>query len=110
MRGLGGSIKTCGTSLAAVLASTSPVFEKQVAKLVSSSILNFKHAFEGPRRDSLILLLTTACIVPIMTRLKSSPILGFLAIGTVLGPHGFSLVKDLKTTEVGTSHLPLRAT
>lgn len=72
---------------------------RDLIKLVDASVLKFKHAFEGPTRDTLIVLLTTAMVVPIMTRLKTSPILGFLLTGMLLGPHGLYLIKDIKTTE-----------
>lgn len=39
-------------------------------------------------KDGLIVLTTAAVIVPLVNRLKFSPILGFLAAGVVLGPKG----------------------
>jgi monovalent cation:H+ antiporter-2, CPA2 family len=39
-------------------------------------------------KDGLIVLTTAAVIVPLVNRLKFSPILGFLAAGIVLGPKG----------------------
>ena len=39
-------------------------------------------------KDGLIVLTTAAVIVPLVNRLKLSPILGFLAAGIVLGPKG----------------------
>jgi hypothetical protein len=74
-------------------------FNRRVTNLFNASIRKFIHAFDGPRRDTLILLLTTTIVVPLMTRLKTSPILGFLLTGCMLGPHGLSLVNDIKTTE-----------
>ncbi|TFJ85720.1 hypothetical protein NSK_003225 [Nannochloropsis salina CCMP1776] len=85
--------------LAATAVAAQPSFQKRLAKLVESSIKNFVHTFEGPRRDTLVLLLSTTLVVPIMTRLKTSPILGFLLTGMVLGPRGLSVVNDIKTTE-----------
>lgn len=85
--------------LAATAGAAQPSFQKRLAKLVESSIKNFVHTFEGPRRDTLVLLLSTTLVVPIMTRLKTSPILGFLLTGMVLGPRGLSVVNDIKTTE-----------
>ena len=63
-----------------------------------SNIINHE-ALSGPVVDSIILLLTTAIVIPTMKCLGSSNILGFLCTGMLLGPHGFSLVKDIKTTE-----------
>jgi Kef-type K+ transport system membrane component KefB len=79
--------------------AASPSFQKRLANLIQSSMKNFVHAFEGPRRDTLVLLLSTTLVVPIMTRLKTSPILGFLLTGMALGPRGLSVVNDIKTTE-----------
>jgi CPA2 family monovalent cation:H+ antiporter-2 len=42
------------------------------------------HAF----KDALIVLGTAAVVAPIMPRLKISPVLGYLAIGALLGPYG----------------------
>lgn len=49
--------------------------------------------------DALILLGTTVAIIPIMQRLNTSPILGFLAAGIALGPNGFALVSDVGTSK-----------
>ncbi|GJD06139.1 K(+) efflux antiporter 3, chloroplastic [Galdieria sulphuraria] len=45
--------------------------------------------------DTLVLLLATIIVVPIMRKLNTSPILGFLIAGLVLGPNGFHLVRDV---------------
>ena len=39
-------------------------------------------------KDTLIVLGTAGIIVPLMHRLKISPVIGFLAAGAALGPHG----------------------
>mmetsp|Transcript_10442 Transcript_10442/g.30554 ORF Transcript_10442/g.30554 Transcript_10442/m.30554 type:complete len:901 (+) Transcript_10442:191-2893(+) len=54
----------------------------------------------GPRSDTLLLLLATAVITPLCKMMGTSPILGFLASGMLLGPNGFGLINDLHTTEV----------
>lgn len=54
----------------------------------------------GPRSDTLLLLLATSLITPICKMMGTSPILGFLASGMLLGPNGFALIKDLHTTEI----------
>ena len=40
-------------------------------------------------KDPLILLATAGVIVPLMQRLRISPVLGFLVAGALLGPNGF---------------------
>jgi len=50
--------------------------------------------------DALVLLAATAMVVPVMSNLNLSPILGFLLVGLVLGPNGLHLVRDVHTTEV----------
>ncbi|GJQ08810.1 hypothetical protein GpartN1_g601.t1 [Galdieria partita] len=45
--------------------------------------------------DVLVLLLATIIVVPIMRKLNTSPILGFLIAGLFLGPNGFHLVRDV---------------
>jgi CPA2 family monovalent cation:H+ antiporter-2 len=39
-------------------------------------------------KDALIVLGTAAVVAPIVHRLKISPVLGFLVVGALLGPHG----------------------
>ncbi|MFZ5782082.1 MAG: cation:proton antiporter [Pseudomonadota bacterium] len=39
-------------------------------------------------KDALIVLGTAAVVAPVVHRLKISPVLGFLAMGATLGPHG----------------------
>lgn len=46
-------------------------------------------------RDALMFLAATVSIVPACKRLNISPVLGFLAAGAVLGPSGFSVIRDL---------------
>lgn len=49
--------------------------------------------------DALVLLLTTVVIIPLTNRFGISPILGFLAAGIALGPNGFGLIRDLRTSK-----------
>lgn len=42
----------------------------------------------GDYKDLLLFLATAAIVAPLLQRAKISPILGFLAAGVVLGPHG----------------------
>jgi CPA2 family monovalent cation:H+ antiporter-2 len=45
-------------------------------------------------KDALIVLGTAAVVAPVVHRLKISPILGFLAVGAALGPHGLGRLAD----------------
>ena len=55
---------------------------------------------EGPKADTMLLLLTTALNTPLSKMVGTSPILGALFLGLLFGPNGFSLVKDIHTTEM----------
>eukprot|EP00752_Nemacystus_decipiens_P007519 g6719.t1 len=46
-------------------------------------------------KDALMFLAATVAVVPACKKLNISPVLGFLATGAVLGPAGFSVIKDL---------------
>jgi CPA2 family monovalent cation:H+ antiporter-2 len=45
-------------------------------------------------KDALIVLGTAAIVAPVMPRLKVSPILGYLAVGALLGPHGLGRLAE----------------
>ena len=45
-------------------------------------------------KDALIVLGTAAVVAPVVTRLKISPVLGFLVVGAALGPHGLGRLAD----------------
>ncbi|EGB12377.1 hypothetical protein AURANDRAFT_9521, partial [Aureococcus anophagefferens] len=47
----------------------------------------------------LLLLTTFALAIPTLKSAGASPILGFLATGVALGPHGLGVISDLRTTE-----------
>jgi CPA2 family monovalent cation:H+ antiporter-2 len=51
-------------------------------------------------RDLVVLLLLALPIVLIFQRLRQPPVVGFLAAGVVLGPHGLSLVQDVHQVEL----------
>ncbi|KAG5185932.1 Sodium/hydrogen exchanger family-domain-containing protein [Tribonema minus] len=44
--------------------------------------------------------MAVALVIPLCKRAGQSPILGFLATGTLLGPNGLRLIADVKATEV----------
>ena len=54
---------------------------------------------QGPKSDTLILLLATSLVTPLCKKLGTSPILGFLASGMLLGPNGCGLISGIHTTE-----------
>merc|ERR1719148_369674 len=54
---------------------------------------------QGPKSDTLWLLLATALITPLCKMVGASPILGFLASGMLLGPNGFGLISGIHSTE-----------
>lgn len=64
-----------------------PMFEK-----ASDLLKEMDHHVSRPIKDALILLLATVFVVPLMRKFNTSPILGFLAAGLLLGPNGFGLV------------------
>jgi CPA2 family monovalent cation:H+ antiporter-2 len=45
-------------------------------------------------KDALIVLGTAAVVAPIMPRLKVSPVLGYLAVGALLGPYGLGRLAE----------------
>lgn len=51
--------------------------------------------------ETVAFLLTIVFIVPVFKRLNLSPILGYLAIGAIIGPHSLSIVSDAE----GVSHV-----
>lgn len=54
----------------------------------------------GPVRDVLALLFATALAVPGVRKMNTSPILGFLAMGVILGPSGLHIVQNLTATSI----------
>jgi CPA2 family monovalent cation:H+ antiporter-2 len=45
-------------------------------------------------KDALIVLGTAAVVAPVMPRLKVSPVLGYLAVGALLGPYGLGRLAE----------------
>jgi CPA2 family monovalent cation:H+ antiporter-2 len=52
------------------------------------------HDGGGEYRDLVVFLAAAGVIVPLFNRLKISPVLGFLAAGVLLGPHGLARMAD----------------
>lgn len=44
--------------------------------------------------DVLIFLVAAIVVVPAFRRLRTSPVLGYLAAGVLIGPHGLAIIKD----------------
>ncbi len=40
-------------------------------------------------KEALVFLGTASLVVPVFHRLRISPVIGFLATGVAIGPHGF---------------------
>eukprot|EP00189_Rhodosorus_marinus_P001729 CAMPEP_0113969026 /NCGR_PEP_ID=MMETSP0011_2-20120614/9960_1 /TAXON_ID=101924 /ORGANISM="Rhodosorus marinus" /LENGTH=683 /DNA_ID=CAMNT_0000982381 /DNA_START=267 /DNA_END=2318 /DNA_ORIENTATION=+ /assembly_acc=CAM_ASM_000156 len=53
------------------------------------------NAVVGGLKETLELLIASAVVVPLFKRFNLSPVLGFLAAGVALGPHGLRLVTEL---------------
>lgn len=51
----------------------------------------------GNFKDALIVLATAGVVVPLMHRLRISPIIGFLAAGAFLGPYGLGVLAGSQT-------------
>jgi CPA2 family monovalent cation:H+ antiporter-2 len=54
-------------------------------------------------QDVLIILLAAVLVVPIFKRLRSSPVLGYLVAGALIGPHGLAVISDIEGT-MGLAH------
>jgi CPA2 family monovalent cation:H+ antiporter-2 len=52
------------------------------------------HGHGGDYKDLVVFLAAAGVIVPLVNRLKISPVLGFLAAGVVLGPDGLARFRD----------------
>mmetsp|Transcript_44937 Transcript_44937/g.103939 ORF Transcript_44937/g.103939 Transcript_44937/m.103939 type:complete len:853 (-) Transcript_44937:87-2645(-) len=84
-------------AVAASTASTAPSGPlAQVVAFLSSSLAPLSELLKaGPQRDVLGLLGATMLFVPMMKILRTSSILGFLAMGVVLGPSGLNCISGL---------------
>lgn len=77
-----------------------PVVAKSVADLATGAVKSLQGYMAGTKSDTLLLLLTTALNTPFCKMLGTSPILGFLALGILFGPNGFSMISDVHKTEM----------
>ncbi len=53
---------------------------------------------ETPYPDLLILLAAAVLVVALFRSFRLSPVLGYLVAGALIGPHGFGLIHEVKTT------------
>ncbi len=81
-------------SASSASSSTGPVV------MIMETIRGLKKYMNGPKADTLLLLLSTALNNPVCQKLSVSPILGFLVLGLLFGPNGKNLIKDVHTTEM----------
>lgn len=44
--------------------------------------------------DVLVFLVAAVVVVPVFRRMRSSPVLGYLAAGVLIGPHGLAFIRD----------------
>lgn len=73
---------------------------QEVEEEVQNTFHKLSESLEGIKLDSLILLIVTSAVIPIFKSINTSPILGFLLMGTILGPTGLKWVKDLHMIEL----------
>lgn len=72
---------------------------KETKKTFREAIVDLNAYMKGAKSDTLILLSATALITPLCKMAGTSPILGFLASGMLLGPNGFGVISGIHTTE-----------
>ena len=94
----GGATKTKSAGTTAAVASVEEL-SKETTKTFKDALSDLNTYMKGPKSDTLFLLFATAMITPLCKMMGTSPILGFLASGMLLGPNGFGLINGLHTTE-----------
>lgn len=72
---------------------------ESTTKTIQEAFQDLRKFMQGPKSDTLLLLLATSLITPLCKRFGTSPILGFLAAGMLLGPNGCGLISGIHTTE-----------
>jgi monovalent cation:H+ antiporter-2, CPA2 family len=73
--------------------------EMETSKTLQGALQDLQNYMHGPKSDTLLLLLATALITPACKKVGTSPILGFLASGMLLGPNALGLISGIHTTE-----------
>jgi monovalent cation:proton antiporter-2 (CPA2) family protein len=72
---------------------------RTTTRTLKEALTDLSAYMQGPKSDTLLLLLATALITPLCKRLGTSPILGFLTAGMLMGPNGMGLISGIHTTE-----------
>ena len=72
---------------------------EQTSRTIVDAISDLRKYMSGPKSDTLFLLMATALITPLCKMVGTSPILGFLASGMLLGPNGLGVISGIHTTE-----------
>ena len=72
---------------------------EQTSRTIFEAISDLRKYMSGPKSDTLFLLMATALITPLCKMAGTSPILGFLASGMLLGPNGLGVISGIHTTE-----------
>lgn len=67
---------------------------------VESTWRNLAKSLKGAKLNTLILLIATSAIIPLFKKLKTSPIIGFLLTGVILGPGGLHWIQDVHMIDV----------
>ncbi|KAL7494324.1 hypothetical protein ACHAWT_003053 [Skeletonema menzelii] len=88
-----------GGSKAATADSGMAELSKETKKTFREAIVDLNAYMKGPKSDTLFLLFATALITPLCKMAGTSPILGFLASGMLLGPNGLGVISGIHTTE-----------
>ena len=94
--------RTQAPSKSALIMTESIVGEamETTSRSVQEAMKDLFEFMKGPKSDTLLLLMATSLITPFCKRLGVSPILGFLATGMLVGPHGNGLITGIHTTEI----------
>lgn len=72
---------------------------EHTSRTFQEAISDLRKYMKGPKSDTIFLLMATALITPLCKMVGTSPILGFLASGMLLGPNGFGVISGIHTTE-----------
>lgn len=93
LRGGGSKVKTAASTSGAMEVAT------QTRKTFKDALVDLNKYMKGAKSDTLVLLFATAMVTPLCKMMGTSPILGFLASGMLLGPNGIGVISDIHTTE-----------
>lgn len=84
--------------------------EDEVVVEVAKSWKSLSNSLSGVKLDTLFLLIGTSIIVPLFRYFNTSPIIGFLITGMLVGPTGMNWVKDIHMIDVLGTNLHQYAT